>query len=149
MEVILLEKIRNLGDIGTKIVVKPGYARNYLIPFNKAVIANEANLAKFAKMREELENKAALALEQAKERALKLESIAQLTIPAKATEDNKLFGSVTPSMVKQALNDAGFEVAKSEIVMPQEAIRQIGEFEVTLLLHSDVAAKLKIEVVAA
>lgn len=148
MEVILLEKIRNLGDIGAKVSVKTGYARNYLIPYGKVVAATEANLEKFAKMREELEKNAALALQQANERAEKLKDMV-ITIPVKATEEGKLFGSVSTSTIVHALKDAGFEVKRSEVSMPEGAIHQVGENEITLLLHSDVTAKIKVNVVAA
>jgi large subunit ribosomal protein L9 len=148
MEVILLEKIRNLGDIGAKISVKPGHARNYLIPYGKAVVANEGNLVKFAKMRAELEKNAAEALKLAEERKEKLE-VAVVTVAVKATEEGKLFGSVSTSNISHALKDAGFDVKRSEISMPKGAIRQVGEYEITLLLHSDVTAKIKVNVVAA
>lgn len=148
MEVILLEKIRNLGDIGAKVSVKPGYARNYLIPYGKAAVANEENLAKFAKMREELEKHAAEALKLAEDRKAKLEK-ATITIPVKATEEGKLFGSVSTSTIMHALKDAGFEVKRSEISMHQGAIHQIGEYEITLLLHSDITVKIKVNIVAA
>ncbi len=148
MEVILLEKIRNLGDIGAKVEVKPGYARNYLIPYGKAAVANKNNLEKFAKMRDELEKNAAAAFKLAEERKAKLEQ-AVIAVPVKATEEGKLFGSVSTSNIAQALKDAGFEVKRSEISLPQGAIRQVGEYEITLLLHSDVIAKIKVNVVAA
>ncbi len=148
MEVILLEKIRNLGDIGTQVVVKPGYARNYLIPYGKAVVANEENLEKFAAMRATLEQNAAAALELAKERQEQLERTV-ITIPVKATEEGKLFGSVSTSVIAHALKEAGFDVKRSEIMLPQGAIRQVGECEITLLLHSDVTVKVKVNVVAA
>lgn len=147
MEVILLEKIRNLGGIGAKVVVKPGHARNYLIPYGKAVIANEANLEKFSKMREELERNAALAEKLAHERREKLEN-AVVTISVRATEDGKLFGSVNTSTIAHALKEAGFEVKRSEISMPQGPIHQVGEYEITLLLHTDVTAKIKVNIVA-
>jgi len=148
MEVILLEKIRNLGDIGAKVTVKPGFARNYLIPYGKAAAATKANLEKFLKMREELERNAAEALKLAQERAAKLEK-AIITIPVKATEEGKLFGSVNTSTIAHALKDAGFEVKRSELSMPSGVIRQAGEYEIALLLHSDVTVKVKVNIVAA
>jgi len=147
MEVILLEKIRNLGNIGDKATVKAGYARNYLVPYGKAVVATEANLVKFAKMRDELEKNAAEALKFAQERATKLEN-AVITIPMKATEEGKLFGSVNTSTIANALQEAGFDVKRSEISMPQGPIRQVSENEITLLLHTDVTVKIKVNVVA-
>ena len=113
MEVILLDKVRNLGDIGAKVSVKPGYARNYLVPYGKAVVANEDSLAKFAEIREELEKNAASALQAAKDRSAKFEN-ASIVIPVKATEDGKLFGSVSASVVRQAFKEAGFEIGKNE-----------------------------------
>ena len=146
MEVILLEKIRNLGNIGDKASVKAGYARNYLVPYGKAVVANEANLIKFAKMRDALEKNAAEALKFAKERAVKLEN-AVITVPMKATEEGKLFGSVNTSTIANALKEAGFDVKRSEVSMPQGPIRQVSENEITLLLHTDVTVKIKVNVV--
>lgn len=147
MEVILLEKVRNLGEIGAKVSVKAGHARNYLVPYGKAVVATAANLIKFTQMRGELERKAAEALRIAEERAAKLAQ-AVITVAVKATEEGKLFGSVNTSSIAQAFKDAGFDVKRSEISMPQGAIRQIGESEVVLLLHTDVTIKVKINVVA-
>jgi large subunit ribosomal protein L9 len=148
MEIILLEKIRNLGDIGAKVVVRPGHARNYLIPYGKAAVANEENLAKFAKMRAELERNAAEALRIAEERREKLEQ-SVYTISVKATEDGKLFGSVSASAIASVLKEAGFDIKRSEINLPQGAIRNIGEYEIALLLHSDVTFKIKVNVIAA
>ncbi len=148
MEVILLEKIRNLGDIGSKVIVKPGHARNYLIPQGKAALATAENLEKFTKIREELEQKAALALERAKQRAAKIEEHGPFTMAVKATEEGKLFGSVNALNIAETLEKSGFTVEKNEISLPQGAIRQTGEFEVTMLLHSDITIKIKINVVA-
>ena len=145
MEVILLEKIRNLGNIGEKVSVKPGYARNYLIPYGKVVMATAANLAKFAEMRAELEKNAAATLQLAQERAEKINDTV-ITIPAKATEEGKLFGSITAGVIAKALQDLGFAVKKSEIDMPQGAIRHVGTYEVNLLLHTDVTVQVKISV---
>lgn len=147
MEVILLEKMRNLGSIGDKAVVKSGYARNYLIPYGKAVAATKANIEKFDKMREELEKNAAEAFKNAQDRAAKMENVS-IDIPMQATEDGKLFGSVGASTVAQSLTDAGFDIQKSEVDMPQGPIRKLGEYEVVLLLYSDVTAKIKVNVVA-
>ena len=145
MEVILLEKIRNLGDIGAKTLVKPGYARNYLIPYGKAVLATPANLEKFARMREELERKAAVVLEQAKQRAIQVEN-STVTIAVKATEEGKLFGSVSAADIVVALKVQDIVIEKNEIHLPQGAIRQTGEYEVALMLHSDVTSKIKVKV---
>lgn len=147
MEVILLEKIRNLGAIGDKVKVKTGYARNFLLPKSKAVTATVANIDKFAKMRGELEKAAALSFEGAERRAAALANFA-LTIPAKATEEGKLFGSISIGTIVAALHDVGHEVKKSEVSLPQGPIRQIGEFNIDLLLHTDVTTTIKVNVVA-
>ncbi|EKE00813.1 MAG: 50S ribosomal protein L9 [uncultured bacterium] len=147
MEVILLEKIRNLGDIGEKVSVKTGHARNYLVPHGKAVMATAANVEKFAKMRAELEQHAAEVLKAAQERATKFADVV-VTITNKATEEGKLFGSITTSTIASALKDMGFDVKRSEVSMPQGPIRHTGEFEIVLLLHTDVTAKIKVIVVA-
>ncbi|MDR1012302.1 MAG: 50S ribosomal protein L9 [Coxiellaceae bacterium] len=146
MEVILLEKIRNLGDVGVKVDVRSGHARNYLIPYGKAVLATKNNLEKFSRIHEELEKKASETLMLAKKRA---DSIGKTTIsiPVKVTEDGRLFGSINTSTIVHALKDAGFEVKKSEISMPNETIRQIGEYHIVLLLHSDVTVKVKVNVI--
>lgn len=148
MEVILLEKVRNLGGIGDKVTTKAGHARNYLIPYGKAVMATGANLEKFSKMRAELEQKAADALKLAQERANKLVDVV-VTIPVKATEEGKLFGSIAASNIVSALKDQNILVEKSEVSMPQGAIRQVGEYDISLLLHTDVTAKVKVNVVVA
>jgi large subunit ribosomal protein L9 len=147
MEIILLEKTRNLGNIGEKISVKAGHARNYLIPYGKAVMATKANLEKFAKMRAELEKNADEALKLAQERSIKLADMV-VTISSKATEEGKLFGSIAASNIASALKDMGIDVKKSEVSMPQGPIRQAGEYDITLLLHTDVTAKIKVKVIA-
>lgn len=147
MEVILLEKVRNLGNVGEKVSVKSGYARNYLIPYGKVVMATAANLAKFAEMRAELEKNAAVTLQLAQERAEKIGDVV-VTISAKSTEEGKLFGSITAGIIAKALQDLGFAVKKSEINMPQGAIRHVGEYEVSLLLHADVTVQVKVNVSA-
>jgi len=147
MEIILLEKVRNLGDIGEKVSVKAGHARNYLIPYGKAVMATATNLEKFAKMQVELEKHAAEILKLAQERAAKLVDTA-VTISSKASEEGKLFGSISASTIASSLKDLGFDVKKSEVSLPQGPIRHTGEYEVTLLLHTDVTAKIKVNIVA-
>jgi large subunit ribosomal protein L9 len=145
MEVILLEKIRNFGSIGEKVSVKAGFARNYLIPHSKAVMATATNLEKFAKMRDELEKNAALALASAQERATKLADTVVI-IPSKATEEGKLFGSISAGIIANALKKIGIDVKKSEISMPQGPLRNVGEHEIVLLLHTDVTTKIKVNV---
>lgn len=148
MEVILLEKIRNLGNIGDKVKVKTGYGRNFLIPQGKAVTATAANVEKFTKIRAELEQAAIKVLQEAQERANTMANLV-VTIAAKASEEGKLFGSVGTSVIINAIKDAGFEVKKSEINLPEGPMRQIGEYEIALLLHSDVSVPVKVKIVAA
>ncbi|CAL7961735.1 50S ribosomal subunit protein L9 [Gammaproteobacteria bacterium] len=147
MEIILLEKVRNLGNIGEKVSVKAGHARNYLIPYGKAVMATATNLEKFAKLRVELEKHAVEILALAQERATKLADTV-IIVSSKATEEGKLFGSISASTIASSLKDLGFDVKKSEVSLPQGPIRHTGEYEVTLLLHTDVTAKIKVNVVA-
>lgn len=147
MEIILLEKVRNLGGIGTTIKVKNGYARNFLIPYGKAVVATPANLEKFAKLRAELEKRAEEVLQKAKERAERLEG-KELVIKVKATEDGKLFGSVNVHMIADAFAADGIEVKRGEIELPQGAIRQLGEYAVTVILHTDVSVTVPLKVEA-
>lgn len=145
MQVILLEKIRNLGGIGDKVNVKPGYSRNYLIPFGKAVSATKENLAKFETRRAELEKAAAEVLIATQARAEKLAEL-KVTIRAKASDEGKLFGSIGTREIAKALNDAGHKVTKSEVLLPQGAIRTIGEYPITLQLHSDVSVAVTLKV---
>jgi large subunit ribosomal protein L9 len=147
MEIILLEKVRNLGSIGERVSVKSGHARNYLIPYGKAVMATAASLEKFAKMRVELEKHAAEILALAQERAVKLADTV-VVVSSRATEEGKLFGSISASAIASSLKDLGFDIKKSEVSLPQGSIRHTGEYEVTLLLHTDVNAKIKVNVVA-
>jgi large subunit ribosomal protein L9 len=146
MEVILLEKVSNLGNLGDKVNVRPGYGRNFLIPQGKAVSATEENVAAFEARRAELEKTAADALAAAQARADKLEGLT-VTIPQKAGEEGKLFGSVGTQDIADACTAAGVEVAKSEVRMPTGAIREIGEFDIDVQLHSDVTATIKVAVV--
>jgi large subunit ribosomal protein L9 len=147
MEVILLEKIRNLGGIGDKVRVKAGYARNFLFPQNKAIFASTENLAKLESMRAELEKAAHEALAKAEERARALNNL-ELEVPVKASEEGKLFGSVGIREIVLAIKKRGIEVSKSEVSLPQGAIHQIGEYDIVLQLHTDVTATIKIKVVA-
>lgn len=148
MEVILLEKVRNLGDLGDQVTVKPGYGRNYLIPQGRAVMATKDNVAKFEAERAELEKKAADALAAAQGRADKLAELADVTITARAGDEGKLFGSVSAADIADAITAAGVEVAKSEVQLPTGPIRTTGEFELNLGLHTDVEQSVKVVVVA-
>lgn len=147
MEVILLEKIRHLGGVGDKVSVKPGYGRNYLIPKGKAESATQENIVKFEARRAELERAAAESLSAAQARADALVAI-QVTIPARAGDEGKLFGSIGTSDLAKAISDAGVKVNKSEIRLPTGPIRQLGEFEIHVQLHSDVMTLVKVIVTA-
>jgi len=146
MQIILMEKLANLGALGDIVKVKDGYARNYLIPQGKAKRATPENRAEFEARRGDLERAQAQALDEAKARAEKLEGLT-VTVARKAGVDGKLFGSVTNFDVAEALEAQGFEVAKSSIRMPQGPLKQVGEYELTLALHADAVANIKVAVV--
>ncbi len=148
MDVILLEKIHNLGDLGDKVKVKPGYGRNFLVPYGKAVPATKANVEEFEARRAELEKAAAERLAKAKERGEQLDG-ASVTIQAKAGEEGKLFGSIGVRDIADAISAAGTEVEKSEVLLPEGPLRVVGEYEIGLQLHSDVAVNVNVSVVKA
>ncbi|AKV97272.1 50S ribosomal protein L9 [Marinobacter sp. CP1] len=147
MEVILLEKVANLGSLGDKVKVKAGYGRNFLLPYGKAVPATEANLKAFEERRAELEKAAAEKLSAAQARAEALEGAA-FTISSKAGEEGKLFGSIGVRDIADAITAGGTEVEKSEVRLPEGPIRVTGEYEIELQLHSDVEVNVKLAVVA-
>jgi large subunit ribosomal protein L9 len=146
MNVILLERVNNLGDLGDEVSVKPGFARNYLIPNAKAVQANHANREVFEQRRAELEGKANEILGVAKSRAEKIEGHI-LTIMVKSGEEGRLYGSVGTQDIADALTADGHEVERSEVRLPDGAIRAIGEYDIAVQLHSDVTAGIKVAVV--
>ncbi|MGE3919811.1 MAG: 50S ribosomal protein L9 [Gammaproteobacteria bacterium] len=148
MEVILLEKIHKLGTLGDKVNVAGGFARNYLIPHGKAVRATEANMASFEARRAELEKHMAELLAQAQARADKLKALDILKMEAQASEEGKLFGSIGTRDIAHALTTAGIEIAKSEVCLPNGALRYIGEYEVDIQLHGDVVQAIKISVIS-
>ncbi|OOZ41102.1 50S ribosomal protein L9 [Solemya pervernicosa gill symbiont] len=147
MEVILLQKVANLGNLGDKVNVKPGFGRNYLIPSKRAVAATESNVAEFEARRAELELAQADALGAAEARRDALAEMT-VTINAKAGAEGKLFGSVGNIDIANAIVAAGVEVAKSEVRLPTGPIRNAGEFDVVLHLHADVETSVKVVVVA-
>lgn len=147
MELILLQKVTNLGVLGDKVNVKPGYGRNYLVPQGKAVPATAANLAEFEAKRAEYEAKAKAAHSDAESRSAKLEG-ASVTIRANASTEGKLFGSVGPRDIADAFTAAGLPLEKSEVVMGEGAIRNIGEYEVIAKLHADIETTIKVVVEA-
>ncbi|MFW0039228.1 MAG: 50S ribosomal protein L9 [Coxiella endosymbiont of Dermacentor silvarum] len=147
MRVILQEKIENLGNIGDQIFVKPGYARNFLFPYGKAIPATLENIAEFEKNRTELEKLAAAQLERTKARAKKLEG-KTFRVIAKASDEGKLFGSVGVREIAAAISSRGINIQKREVSLPEGPIRQIGEYEVPIHLHANVTVILKVEVVS-
>lgn len=148
MEVILLQTVRNLGALGDKVKVKPGFARNFLIPQSKAVFASKINIEKFEQRRAELEKLAAEKHAKALERQALLNKAETLVITAKVGDEGKLFGSISMRDVAAALAAAGIQVEKSEIVMPQGGYRLAGDYDITIELDSDVTATIKLSITA-
>ncbi|HBK54769.1 MAG TPA: 50S ribosomal protein L9 [Xanthomonadales bacterium] len=147
MELILLQKVQNLGSLGDKVRVKAGYGRNYLIPYGKAVPATEANIEMFRQRRAEYEAKAKAALEGAEGRKARLDGLT-VTVRANASPEGKLFGSVGPRDIAEACTAAGQSLSKSEVVMGEGPIRHVGEYDVQVVLHADVETTVKVLVVA-
>jgi large subunit ribosomal protein L9 len=147
MEIILLQKVANLGNIGDRVKVKAGYGRNFLLPQGKATLATADNIAKFEVRRSELEQAAGEELGKAQARATKLQGF-KLSLTAKAGGEGKLFGSVGTSDIAEATRKAGFDVERSEVRLPNGPIRQAGEHVVQLHLHTDVTVDLPVTVVA-
>ncbi|WP_432720312.1 50S ribosomal protein L9 [Jeongeupia wiesaeckerbachi] len=146
MQIILLEKVANLGGLGDVVKVKDGYARNFLIPQGKAKRANDANLAEFEARRVELEARQAEILADAQARAAQLEG-AVVTIGQKAGVDGRLFGSVTTADIADAFTSNGIAVKKSEVRLPEGPFKAIGEYDIALALHHDVVVEVKVTVV--
>ena len=147
MQVILLEKVQNLGELGDSVKVRPGYARNFLIPGGKAVVATPSNLAAFEARRAELERQQAEIIAAARARLVKLDGL-RVVVSRKAGDEGKLFGSVGPADVADAIIAAGVEVERSEVRMHGDSIRQVGEYEVEVQLHADVSGTLTVSVEA-
>ena len=145
MEVILLEHVRNLGHLGDKVTIKPGYGRNFLIPQNKVVFATPKNIEMFEQRRAELEKKAQENLSNAQQRAAKLNDTT-LVIAAMASDEGKLYGSIGTVEIHDALQARDIEVCKREIVMTEGPIHAIGDYVVEIHVHSEVIAELKIQV---
>ena len=145
MQVILMEKVVNLGNLGDVVKVRDGYARNFLIPQGKAKRVTPENLAEFEKRRAELERQQAEKLSAAQEKAAKLEGL-MVQITRKAGVDGRLFGSVTNFDVAEALMAQGIEVEKADIRMPQGPLKMIGDAQVQIALHSDVVAAITVSV---
>ena len=147
MQVILLERVGKLGDLGDKVNVKAGFGRNYLIPYGKAVPATESNVADFEARRAELEVAAAEKRGAAEARGTQLAEVA-ITIEANAGDEGKLFGSIGTRDLADAITKAGVEVSKSEVRLPMGVIREIGEYEIDIQLHSEVTQAVKVSVIA-
>ena len=146
MQLILLQKVTNLGNLGDKVNVKPGFGRNYLVPQGKAVPATAANLAEFEAKRAEYEAKASDALATAEARKARLEG-AVVTIHANASTEGKLYGSISPRDIAEALTKLGHKVEKSEVVLGEGPLRRTGEHEVVVHLHADINTTVKVIVV--
>lgn len=146
MDVILLQKVKNLGNLGDRVKVKPGYSRNFLIPYGKAVPATAANVADFDKRRAEFEARANETLAAAEARKTRLEGAA-VTIKANASTEGKLYGSVGPRDIAEAFTAAGLPLEKSEVIMGEGPIRRVGESEVEVHLHADVHTTIKVLIV--
>jgi large subunit ribosomal protein L9 len=147
MEIILLEKIPNLGGLGDKVSVKPGYGRNYLIPQGKAVVANAEKIEQFEQRRAELEKKAADTLAAAQSRSATISAL-KVTITHKAGDEGRLYGSIGTRDIAEAVTAAGVAVEKSEVRLPMGPIRHIGDYEIGIELHGDVVAILPLTVAA-
>ena len=147
MEVILLEKIANLGNLGDKVAIKAGYGRNYLIPYGKAVAATATKIAEFEIRRAELEKAAAEKLSAAQTRANALSKL-QVVITHKAGDEGRLFGSIGTHNIAEAITTAGIAIEKHQIRLPHGTIRHIGEYAIDINLHSDVIVTLTIKIVA-
>ncbi|MDX1655469.1 MAG: 50S ribosomal protein L9 [Candidatus Competibacteraceae bacterium] len=148
MEVILLEKIPNLGQLGEKVKVRPGYGRNYLIPQGKAAEATPANLRKFEERRADLERQAIGDLARAEERREQLTDLV-VTLSVKAGNEGRLFGSVAPADIAGAVSAAGIELNKREVRLPEGPIRQVGEYPVEVHLHPEVDTTIHVNVIPA
>ena len=147
MQVILLEKIGKLGELGEQVNVKPGYGRNFLIPSGKAVPATPENVTKFEAQRADLEKAQADTLAAAQGRAEGLNTL-ELVLPRRIVSDDRLYGSVGIHDIVEAAQAAGQEVTKHEVRLPDGPFRTLGEYEVELQLHADVHARIKLEIVA-
>jgi large subunit ribosomal protein L9 len=147
MDIILLDKIANLGGLGDKVTVKSGYARNFLFPKGKAVPATKVNVEKFEARRAELVAKIAQQHAAAQARADKISALGEVTIASPAGDEGKLFGSVGTRDIAAAITAAGVEVTKSEVKLPVGTLRETGEFEIDLQIHSDVTATIKLIII--
>lgn len=148
MNVILLEKVRNLGQLGDEVKVKSGYGRNFLLPSGKAVMATKANVERFQAQRADLEKRADETLKGAEKRRDQLVELGSVTISVKAGDEGRLFGSVSAADVADAINAAGVEVAKREVNLPNGPVRELGESQFTVHLHTDIDQEMTLNVEA-
>lgn len=146
MEVILLEKVRNLGALGDQVKVKAGFARNFLIPYGKAVISTPESKAAFEARRAELEAAQADALGKAQARANKMNG-ATIQIVRKVADDGTMYGSVTNRDIAESATQAGFELARAEVLLPQGALKTVGDHEIAVALHAEVSSKIIVSIV--
>jgi large subunit ribosomal protein L9 len=143
MELILLEKVTNLGSLGDKVNVKPGYGRNYLVPSGKAVPATAENIAEFESRRAELEKAELAKLSTAEERCAALQGF-EIVLTANASDEGKLYGSIGPREIADAVSERGISLEKSEVIMGEGPIRYTGEHDVLVHLHADVETEIKV-----
>lgn len=148
MNIILLDKIANLGGLGDQVTVKSGYARNFLFPQGKAVPATKVNVEKFEQRRAELEAKIAEQLSAAEARAEKLGALENVTIAAPSGDEGKLFGSVGTRDIANAITAAGIEVSKAEVKLPEGTLRETGEYNIDIQVHAEVMASVKLTIIA-
>ena len=148
MNIILLDKVSNLGGLGDQVSVKAGYARNFLLPHGKAVVATPANVEVFEARRTELEAKLSDTLSQASVRAEKLAALEGVTIAAKAGDEGKLFGSIGTRDIAEAVSAAGVELTKAEVRLPHGTLRETGEYDIAVQLHADVSTVVKLAIIA-
>lgn len=148
MQVILLDKIGNLGNLGDQVNVKSGYARNFLIPKGKAVMATKENVKMFDAKKAELEAKVQAVLASATEKAQQISALEVVTIKSKAGDEGKLFGSIGTKDIADAVTLAGVEIVKSEVKLPEGVIRSTGDYDITLQLHSEVSENITLKVIA-
>lgn len=146
MQVILLEKVQKLGDLGDEVTVKSGFGRNFLVPKGKALAATKLNREKFEARRAELEAAAAKLLSEAEARKTKLEAAGDLSIMANAGVEGKLFGSVTAADIADALNEKGADVDRNEVRLPTGPLRHTGEYNIDVQLHADVVVSVKVDI---
>ncbi|GAA5111122.1 50S ribosomal protein L9 [Orbus sasakiae] len=147
MQIILLDKVANLGSLGDQVNVKAGYARNFLIPQGKAVPATKKNVEFFETQRAQLEAKLADALKAAEERAAEINALVKVTIASKAGDEGRLFGSIGTRDIADAVKARGINVSKSEVRLPNGVLRTVGEHEVSFQVHGEVFAKVMIDIV--